>query len=81
MALQLGHLHRYAFKEYRIVEEVIRYANTPSRLSDTALICTLDICRAAALVPPEGELPLRLIGNEIAHEIKVSESQGKRPSF
>jgi hypothetical protein len=61
-------------QEYRIVEDVIKHANTTSKLSDVALICTLDICRAAIHVPPEGEVPLRLIGNEIAHEIKVTQN-------
>jgi len=29
------------------------------------------MCRAAAYIDPEGEVPLRLVASDIAHEIKV----------
>lgn len=30
------------------------------------------MCRAAAYINPEGDVPLRLVAPDIAHEIKVS---------
>ena len=30
------------------------------------------MCRAAAYINPEGDVPLRLVSPDIAHEIKVS---------
>jgi hypothetical protein len=44
-----------------------------SKLSDVALVCALDMCRAATHVRPEGEVPLRIVAYDIAHEIKVLE--------
>lgn len=54
------------------MEDVIKHANTSSKFSEVALVCSLDLCRVAFHVrPDEGEVPLRLIGSDIAHEIKV----------
>ena len=36
------------------------------------MACAVDICRAAAYIDPEGDVPLRLVASDIAHEIKVS---------
>lgn len=36
------------------------------------MVCTLDMCRVAFYIrPDEGEISLRLIGSDIAHEVKV----------
>lgn len=42
-----------------------------------AVACSLDICKAAAYIRPDGDLPLRHIAYDMAHEVKV----GWRPSF
>ncbi|PPR04649.1 hypothetical protein CVT24_011867 [Panaeolus cyanescens] len=60
-------------KELRFTDTVLRQVNsTYSRLSEIALACAVDMCRAAAYVSPDGEVPLRLVASDIAHEIKGS---------
>lgn len=56
---------------HKFLEEVLKHANTASKFSETAVICALDMCKVAWRVTPEGEVPLRVIGMDIAHEIKV----------
>lgn len=55
----------------RLFDDISRHANTASRLSELALTCALDVCRAAAFVRPPGEIPLRMVATDIAHEVKV----------
>ena len=43
-----------------------------SKFSEVALTCAVDVCRAAAYIDPEGDVPLRLVASDIAHEIRVS---------
>ncbi|KAF8638594.1 hypothetical protein AX17_002135 [Amanita inopinata Kibby_2008] len=57
-------------KEFRFIEDILKHLGTNSKFSEVALICAVDICRAAMHVTPEGEVPLRLIAHDIAHEIK-----------
>ncbi|KAF9226729.1 hypothetical protein BS17DRAFT_500836 [Gyrodon lividus] len=59
-------------KDIRFVEDLIRHANSGSKLTDVSFVCAIDMCRAGFRIPPEGELPLRHIATDIAHEIKVS---------
>jgi len=53
------------------VEDLVRHVNTHSKLSDVAFVCAIDMCRAGFRISPEGELPLRHLATDIAHEIKV----------
>ncbi|KAF7975643.1 hypothetical protein HWV62_9093 [Athelia sp. TMB] len=66
-------------KGHKFLEEVLKHANTASKFSETALICAMDMCKVAWRVSPDGEVPLRVIGTDIAHEIKTSlyKIQGK----
>ena len=43
----------------------------PSRMSEVAMICVLDVCRAASRVQPGDEVPLTAMAADFAHEIKV----------
>jgi neurofibromin 1 len=52
-------------------EGVLKHATGHSKLSEVALVCLLDMCRAATYVKEEGEVPLRMVAFDIAHEIKV----------
>jgi hypothetical protein len=58
-------------QDHRFIEDLVKHANTASKFSEVALACTLDMCRVAFHIRPEGEVPLRTIGSDIAHEIKV----------
>jgi neurofibromin 1 len=60
-----------SFQELKFGEDVLKHATGNSKLSDVALVCLLDMCRAATYVKPDGEVPLRMIAFDIAHEIKV----------
>ncbi|KAH7887502.1 hypothetical protein F5I97DRAFT_2056906 [Phlebopus sp. FC_14] len=57
-------------KDSRFVEELIRHANSSSKLAEVALVCAIDMCRAGFRISPDGELPLRHIAMDIALEIK-----------
>lgn len=50
----------------------MKHLNSHSKFSEVALACAVDMCRAAAYINPEGDVPLRLVAPDIAHEIKVS---------
>ena len=58
-------------QDVRFVEDLVRHVNTHSKLSDVAFVCAIDMCRAGFRISPEGELPLRHLATDIAHEIKV----------
>ena len=49
----------------------LRYIRNHSKFSEISLACAVDICRAAAYIEPEGDVPLRLVASDIADEIKV----------
>lgn len=64
-------LNLLEFQEFKFGQDIINHASQNSKLSEIALVCALDMCRAATHVRPEGEIPLRLVAYDIAHEIKV----------
>lgn len=64
-------LNRTGGKSARFSEELLKHMRSPSKLSEPATVCALDLCRAATYVYPEGEVPLRSIAFDVAHEIKV----------
>ncbi|TFK62722.1 hypothetical protein BDN72DRAFT_964371 [Pluteus cervinus] len=68
-------------KDFKFSEDVMKHANSNSKLAEVALVCALDMCRAATHVRPEGEVPLRLLAYDIAHELKsvLSLSSTKKP--
>ncbi|KAF8450670.1 hypothetical protein L210DRAFT_3520995 [Boletus edulis BED1] len=74
MQLQKSSSHRK--QDVRFVEDLVRHVNTHSKLSDVAFVCAIDMCRAGFRISPEGELPLRHLATDIAHEIKVTISAG-----
>ncbi|KAJ7458402.1 hypothetical protein B0H11DRAFT_187286 [Mycena galericulata] len=51
-------------------EDVIRHSQIQSRLTETALVCAVDLCRVASRVQPEGDVPVRLLAYDMAPEIK-----------
>jgi hypothetical protein len=51
---------------------MLRHLGSLSKLAEISLVCAVDICRAAVYVNPEEEAPLRLLANDVAHEIRVS---------
>lgn len=59
-------------QELRFTENVLRYIRNHSKFSEVSLACAVDICRAAAYIDPEGDVPLRSVASHIAYEIKVS---------
>ena len=44
-----------------------------SKISDVALVCALDICRAATRIQPDPniEIPVHALALDLAHEVKV----------
>ncbi|OBZ70421.1 Neurofibromin [Grifola frondosa] len=60
-------------KDRNFTELIIKNMAFPSKHADVAVICALDICRAASRVrPAEGEeVPLPSMALDIAHEIKL----------
>ncbi|KIJ20411.1 hypothetical protein PAXINDRAFT_166473 [Paxillus involutus ATCC 200175] len=69
MQVQKPLAHR---KDSRFLEDLIRHANSGSKLADVSFVCAIDMCRAGFRIAPGGELPLRHIAADIAHEIKTS---------
>ncbi|KAF7432844.1 Ras GTPase activating protein ira2 [Pleurotus ostreatus] len=59
-------------KDIKFCEDILKHANTGSRLDEIAVVCALDMCRAASRIHNDGEYTLRVIANDIAHEIKGS---------
>ena len=63
-------------KERNLTEMVLKNVGYSSKFSEVAIICAVDLCRAASRVapPPEGaeaEVPLISMAFDIAHELKV----------
>ncbi|KZT29450.1 hypothetical protein NEOLEDRAFT_1128208 [Neolentinus lepideus HHB14362 ss-1] len=64
-------------KEIHFAEMLARGIATWSKTSEIALVCALDICRAAARVrPDETEIPVLSIASDLVHDIKSSILQG-----
>ncbi|RDB19915.1 Neurofibromin [Hypsizygus marmoreus] len=59
-------------KELKFGEDILKHALSNSKLSEVALVCLLDICRAATHVRPDNDVPLKMIASDIAHEIKAA---------
>ncbi|KAF8165773.1 hypothetical protein B0H34DRAFT_794124 [Crassisporium funariophilum] len=57
-------------QELRFSETLLKHVSNHSKLSEVSLACAVDMCRAAAYIDPEGDVPLRLVASDIAHEIK-----------
>ncbi|EGO02251.1 hypothetical protein SERLA73DRAFT_166724 [Serpula lacrymans var. lacrymans S7.3] len=68
-------------QDARFVEDLVKHANNGSKLTDVSFVCAIDICRAGYRLSPEGDLPLRALAADIAHEVKVSllKSAKQRP--
>ena len=50
----------------------MKHVTNFSKLSEVALACVVDLCRAAAYIDPEaGDVPLRIVAGDIAHDIKA----------
>lgn len=60
------------FQELLFVEQLTKNMNPMSRFADVAMVCCIDLCRAAARTRPEGDTALRSFAPEVADEIKVS---------
>lgn len=52
-------------------EDILKHVAGNSKYWEVALVCLLDMCRAATHVTVDGEVPLRMLAYDIAHEIKV----------
>ncbi|TCD61394.1 Ras GTPase activating protein ira2 [Steccherinum ochraceum] len=59
-------------KERYFAAEIVKTMTTQPKLLEVAMICALDICRAASRVDPssEREVPLISLATDIAHEVK-----------
>ncbi|GBE80125.1 hypothetical protein SCP_0213280 [Sparassis crispa] len=62
----------YNRKDKNFVDVMIRNLLVETKISDVALICVLDICRAASRLNPEdgSETPLFSMASDIAHHLK-----------
>lgn len=56
-----------------LIEQLVKLTTrfSTGRLAPIAFRCLLDICKAASRSPKRPELPLRLLANDIIHEIKA----------
>ncbi|KAF8076811.1 hypothetical protein FPV67DRAFT_1605221 [Lyophyllum atratum] len=70
--LALGSTTKASRKEMKFGEGVLKHAVGNTKLSEIALVCLLDICRAATYANPDIEVPLRMVAFDIAHEIKAA---------
>ncbi|KAG6811909.1 hypothetical protein H0H92_005307 [Tricholoma furcatifolium] len=57
-------------KEMKFGDTLLKHVTENSKLSSIALVCLLDICRAAIYDNHENETTLRMVASEVAHEIK-----------
>ncbi|KAI0682638.1 hypothetical protein C8Q76DRAFT_763440 [Earliella scabrosa] len=71
----LGHKGPYRKQDRNITDLIIRNLPYASKYSEVAIVCAVDICRAASRVRPhadsENEAPLISTAFDIAHELKV----------
>ncbi|PPQ78909.1 hypothetical protein CVT25_002369 [Psilocybe cyanescens] len=69
---QFGSSNHKSKKELKFIDAIVKNVGNNSKLSEVSLTCLVDLCRAAAYVDPQGDVPLRLIAPDVAHEIKVT---------
>ncbi|KAL4081516.1 hypothetical protein V8B97DRAFT_1923406 [Scleroderma yunnanense] len=77
-----GHSHSSQFspipkgpsqrKDIRFIDELVRHFTSNTKLTDVAIVCSIDVCRAGFRISPDGEMPLWLIAADIAHEVKTA---------
>ncbi|KAF8883153.1 hypothetical protein CPB84DRAFT_1817082 [Gymnopilus junonius] len=69
---QFGSVVPKGRKELKFLDTVVKNVSNNSKLSEIALACVVDLCRAAAYIEPGvgTEIPLRLVAADVAHEIK-----------
>lgn len=60
-----------AARGHRFCSEILKHARGHTKLAEVSMVSALDICRAAIFLRPEGEVPLRMLAHDIAHEVKV----------
>ncbi|THH31919.1 hypothetical protein EUX98_g2275 [Antrodiella citrinella] len=59
-------------KERNFADQIIKTMSSQPKLMEVAMICALDICRAASRVDPaEREVSLISLAGDIAHEVKA----------
>ncbi|THH13571.1 hypothetical protein EW146_g6666 [Bondarzewia mesenterica] len=56
----------------KFVDMLLKNMNSSSKLRDVAIVCALDYCRGAARAKPEGDLPIRSIASDLAHDIQTA---------
>ncbi|KNZ78617.1 Neurofibromin [Termitomyces sp. J132] len=59
-------------KEQKFTDEVMKHAYGNSKLFMVALVCLIDICRAATYVGDDSDSPLRMLAHDMAHEVKAA---------
>ena len=62
-------------QEVLYVYEVQKMIAPSSKQADLALLCWVDICRAAAYTPPDQDIPLRAAAVELAYNLKVGQTR------
>ncbi|EIN11059.1 hypothetical protein PUNSTDRAFT_51619 [Punctularia strigosozonata HHB-11173 SS5] len=68
-------------KDWHFMEQLFKNLTPTSKLHDVAFRCLIDICKAAAHIRSDKDLPLRSIALDVAHEIKsvLLKYQNQRP--
>ncbi|KAF9480190.1 hypothetical protein BDN70DRAFT_931958 [Pholiota conissans] len=59
-------------KELKFIDNINKHITSNSKLSEIALACVVDLCRCAAYVESDGDVPLRLVAADVAHDIKAA---------
>ncbi|KDR84288.1 hypothetical protein GALMADRAFT_87191 [Galerina marginata CBS 339.88] len=67
---QFGSATPKSRKEIKFMDTVVKSVGSNTKLSEVALACVVDFCRAAAYIETGGDVPLRIVAADIAHEIK-----------
>ncbi|KAG6849386.1 hypothetical protein H0H93_008893 [Arthromyces matolae] len=57
-------------KEQKFGDEIVKHALGNTKLSLVALVCLIDVCRAATYATDESDTPLRMVAYDVVHEIK-----------
>ncbi|KAF4620069.1 hypothetical protein D9613_004830 [Agrocybe pediades] len=57
-------------KELPFSQNVLRNVYAHNKLSDAALVCAVDVCRASMYINCSGEVPLRTLASDFVHEMK-----------
>lgn len=78
-----GRSKPYGRKDVKFGEDILKHCNTATKLTETAIQCALDLCRAAAKVKVEDDAEVTIceIAGDVAHEIKVGlwSNEKKKP--